>query len=141
MAEAVFKKFDASGDGKMDAKELQAALKEMDVTPSKDLLKAIMAQYDKAPKNGLLELNEFKNLVADLQTIQNASVEEVLDTFTTFDKDKSGFIEPDELKEVMTSLNMGSDENTIQAMIAIADKDGDGRVSVAEFANIIGHGK
>ncbi|CAH1244816.1 CALML3 [Branchiostoma lanceolatum] len=141
MAEAAFNKHDVNKDGKMSSAELKAALEELNVKPSGALLQAILVQYDKAPQNGVLELNEFKNLVADMQAIQTAKREEVLDTFTTFDKDKSGFIEPGELKEVLKSLNMGNDDATVQAMMAIADTDKDGKVSITEFANIIGHGE
>ncbi|XP_066267209.1 uncharacterized protein [Branchiostoma lanceolatum] len=138
MAEAAFNKHDVNKDGKMSSAELKAALEELDVKPSDALLQAILVQYDKAPKNGVLELNEFKNLVADMQAIEGANREDVLDTFTNFDKDKSGFIEEGELKEALTTLGFASDDHTVQAMIAVADKDKDGKVSITEFANMIG---
>ncbi|XP_035694118.1 calmodulin-like protein 4 [Branchiostoma floridae] len=98
-----------------------------------------MIHYDKAPKNGVLELNEFKNLVADMKAIQNSKREEVLDAFFKFDKDKSGFIEPNELKEVLTYLGLASGEEIVKTMIGVADSNKDGKISITELANVMGH--
>ncbi|XP_078681768.1 uncharacterized protein LOC144916514 [Branchiostoma floridae x Branchiostoma belcheri] len=140
MAEAVFKKHDVNHDGKMSNTELAEALKELEVTASGGLVQAIIDRYDKPPKNGFLDLAEFTALVTDLEAIKAAKREEVLDTFTHFDKDGNGFIEPDELKAVMHEFGTGGDDATVQAAIDLADINKDGKVSITEFAKFLGHG-
>ncbi|XP_019616305.1 PREDICTED: calmodulin-like protein 3 [Branchiostoma belcheri] len=136
---AVFEKYDVNQDGTMCSKELEAALKDMEISASPEFLKEIMAQYDK-DKNGSLEFHEFKKVIADMKAIQVATVADVRDLFKSFDKDGSGYIEKAELREVLTVLGVGNDEHTVQAMIAAADTNNDGRVSIIEFSRIIGHG-
>ncbi|XP_078613453.1 uncharacterized protein LOC144883091 [Branchiostoma floridae x Branchiostoma japonicum] len=138
--ETVFKKHDVNDDGKMSSKELETALKELDVTASPHLLKEIMAQYDK-DKNGFLEFSEFKKVIADLKAIQAATVDDTYEIFKSFDKDGSGFIEQAELKDALAMMGIGNDENTMKAMMVAADTNRDGRVSIIEFAKIVGHGK
>ncbi|KAI8489634.1 hypothetical protein Bbelb_325400 [Branchiostoma belcheri] len=136
---AVFEKYDINQDGTMCSKELEAALKDMEITASPEFLKEIMAQYDK-DKNGSLEFHEFKKVIADMKAIQAATVADVRDLFKSFDKDGSGYIEKAELREVLTVLGVGNDEHTVRAMIAAADSNNDGRVSIIEFSKIVGHG-
>lgn len=42
------------------------------------------------------------------------------------DDDKSGYLEVNEFREIMNSINSGFTENDIEKMINMADIDGDG---------------
>lgn len=63
---------------------------------------------------------------------------ELLAAFQVFDKDKSGFLSPDELRAVLKQL--GGDtmsDKEIDDIMREADTDGDGNISFAEFKNIM----
>ncbi|XP_035692485.1 calcium-dependent protein kinase 19-like [Branchiostoma floridae] len=141
-SEKVFSKHDVNKDGKMSSKELEAALKELGVPASSTLIQGILAQYDKPPHDGFISLTEFQNLATDMEAITKTGLEETLKHFTeTYDKDGSGFITRDELKAGMVTLGMGSDDATVNAIIQMSDVNNDGKISVQEFAAVIGHGK
>ena len=53
--------------------------------------------------------------------------------FTMFDKDKNGYIERDELKQMMTKLGEKLTDGEIDEMMKEADTDNDGRVNYNEF--------
>ncbi|XP_025973803.1 parvalbumin alpha [Dromaius novaehollandiae] len=72
--------------------------------------------------------------------LKNKSLEELKKVFCILDKDRSGFIEEDELKFVLKSFNPNgrdlSDKET-KALMAAGDKDGDGKIGVDEFATMV----
>merc|ERR1712072_320957 len=68
---------------------------------------------------------------------QEQMEEEIKNAFLTFDADGSGFIDRDELVNVLTTMGDPVDEETINGMIAEADVDGDGKINYAEFTKIM----
>ena len=67
---------------------------------------------------------------------QEAMEEEIKNAFLTFDADGSGFIDREELVNVLTTMGDPVDEETINGMIAEADLDGDGKINYAEFTKV-----
>ena len=53
--------------------------------------------------------------------------------FKMFDKDKNGYIEREELKQMMTKLGEKLTDSEIDEMMKEADTDKDGRVNYNEF--------
>ena len=53
--------------------------------------------------------------------------------FKMFDKDKNGYIEREELKQMMTKLGEKLTDGEIDEMMKEADTDKDGRVNYNEF--------
>merc|ERR1711861_113388 len=62
---------------------------------------------------------------------QDQMEEEIKNAFLTFDADGSGFIDREELVNVLTTMGDPVDEETINGMIAEADLDGDGKINYA----------
>lgn len=58
--------------------------------------------------------------------------------FRVFDSNGNGFIDREELRKVMQSLNESLSEEELDAMIKEADKNGDGQISFEEFKVMMG---
>ena len=79
--------------------------------------------------NGSIEFEEFITLMAKKAKSGMEAEEELLLAFQVFDKDDSGTISSDELKQVMAALSPGLTEEDLEEMVKEVDQDGDGEVS------------
>lgn len=72
--------------------------------------------------------------------LKKKSPEDVKKVFHILDKDRSGFIEEEELKFVLKGFTPDgrdlSDKET-KALLAAGDKDGDGKIGADEFATMV----
>ncbi|NXC31107.1 PRVM protein, partial [Campylorhamphus procurvoides] len=72
--------------------------------------------------------------------LKKKSPEDVKKVFHILDKDRSGFIEEEELKFVLKGFTPEgrdlSDKET-KALLAAGDKDGDGKIGAEEFATLV----
>ena len=59
------------------------------------------------------------------------------DVFDQMDKDGGGDVSPLELREMLETLGIKISPEEAQAMVAMADTDGDARVSKSEFLDVI----
>ena len=81
-----------------------------------------------APESGQIEFSEFCDLMA--KHMKEEDQEETLQAaFRTFDKDGSGRISADELRQVMHTLGETLTDEEIEDMIREADTDGDGQIN------------
>ena len=65
------------------------------------------------------------------------SEDELRECFDAFDKDHSGTIERNEIKEVCTQLGIDATKAEIDNLMSTADADGDGKISFEEFSNAV----
>ncbi|KAK6122860.1 hypothetical protein DH2020_043386 [Rehmannia glutinosa] len=82
--------------------------------------------------NGMLNCDEFVTLAVHLKKISN---DELLhEAFLHFDKNKSGYIEFEELQQSLLDDQFGpTNDQVVQDIIFDADLDKDGRISYPEF--------
>ncbi|KAJ0235402.1 calcium-binding protein CML25 [Hirschfeldia incana] len=129
--EAVFKKFDVNGDGKISSKELGAIMASLGhVVPEEELQKAV-AEIDKKG-DGHINLEEFIELFTKGMD-QNDVLENLKDAFSVYDIDGNGSISAEELHEVLRSLGDECSIAECKKMIGGVDKDGDGTIDFEEF--------
>merc|ERR1711871_337144 len=107
-------------------------LRSLGQNPTEAELAALVEEVDK-DKSGTIEFDEF----VDLMARTNKTQEEMENAFLPFDADGSGFIDREELVNVLTTMGDPVDEETINGMIAEADLDGDGKINYAEFTKIM----
>mmetsp|Transcript_83466 Transcript_83466/g.145093 ORF Transcript_83466/g.145093 Transcript_83466/m.145093 type:complete len:319 (+) Transcript_83466:102-1058(+) len=62
---------------------------------------------------------------------KNATIPELVAAFQKLDKDGNGQLEPEELKEALSSMGVSDEE--VDAMIKEADINGDGKINKGEF--------
>jgi calcium-dependent protein kinase len=64
--------------------------------------------------------------------------EGLIEAFRSFDVDGSGYLDREELVEALTSMGDGPvDKETVNAWIAEADVDGDGKINLKEFISMM----
>jgi Ca2+-binding EF-hand superfamily protein len=66
-----------------------------------------------------------------------AEVEEIREAFNYFDKDGSGTIDVNELKQAMQELGFEAKNQTVYRMIQDLDKDGSGQIDFDEFLDMM----
>lgn len=133
----VFKSVDADGSGAIDAKELHAALTKVateqkwDKVPTEEQVAARLASMP-TEKEGELSLPEYIFMVAGVKVMTFCAV-----LFDEFDKDGSGDISADELKEVVTKIHANNglpppDDDLINEVVKEIGGD-DMKVDFEEF--------
>ncbi|CAL1126429.1 unnamed protein product [Cladocopium goreaui] len=127
--------FDKDGNGCISVDELGVVLKALGRTPTQDELKAMIGEADE-DGSGQIEFPEFLKLMA-AKLHDMDSVEELQEAFSVFDRDKSGQVTASELKHVMNSLGEKVTNEEVEQMIAEADIDGDGELSVDDFIQFV----
>lgn len=68
-----------------------------------------------------------------IKDLTSEEVEDLKETFRTFDKDGNGEIDLNELRTVMTSLGYNPTDKQLQDMMDKVDLDGNGFICFAEF--------
>ena len=149
-----FLKFDKDGSGKIDAAELQVAIRSLGLHMSDAEISTMMAAADK-DGDGEIDYAEFEAMIknsadgaADWNLVRqtlggedaaevSASILSLKDAFRTFDKDGSGSIDTDELKRAMEHMGLNLTADEIAEMMATADKNEDGEIDLEEFEGMM----
>ncbi|CAH0002356.1 unnamed protein product [Clonostachys byssicola] len=133
-----FQLFDKDGDGEITTAEIGEIMKSLGLNPSEDELEDILNEVD-VDKNGSVDFNEFVAMMS--RKHQSADPDQELrDAFNVFDRDGTGTISRDELKNVMKSIGEHLTEDELDEMLKLADENGDGQIDYDEFVKIMGHG-
>ncbi|XP_028120225.1 calcium-dependent protein kinase 10-like isoform X2 [Camellia sinensis] len=90
--------------------------------------KALRADVD---GNGILDYGEFVAVTIHLQKMENDA--HFREAFMFFDKDGSGYIELDELREALADESGETDADVLNEIMREVDTDKDGQISYDEF--------
>lgn len=85
-------------------------------------------------KSGFIDYSEF--VVAAMNEKSILSNEKLQSAFKMFDKDNSGFISSDEIKEIL-GFGKTLSEEAVNDIIKQVDANGDGQISFEEFASMM----
>ena len=132
----VFKAFDKNGDGKLSMQEVKEGyLEHYGKVMSDEEVEDMFNKVD-TDKSGFIDYSEF--VVAAMNENQLTSNEKLQAAFKMFDKDGSGSISADEIREVLSfgGTNPLSKE-AIDAIIKQVDENGDGDISYEEFVDMM----
>ncbi|KAL8161145.1 hypothetical protein V2J09_012634 [Rumex salicifolius] len=137
--EKVFQKFDANGDGRISASELESLLRALGSETSQEEVSRMMSEMDK-DGDGFIDLNEFAEFHRGSEEILDDSGNgnrELREAFDMYDKDKNGLISARELHTVLKSLGEKVSMKDCSKMISSVDADGDGHVNFEEFKKMM----
>ncbi|CAI2366546.1 unnamed protein product [Moneuplotes crassus] len=124
----LFNSIDKNKDGYITVKELQEVTKD---TMTELDIKNILMSID-LDKNGAINYSEF--IAASMNEIITKDASKMKTAFDFFDRDKNGFIERHELKEILSKNNDEMlDELLIDEVVNECDLDGDGKIDYLEF--------
>lgn len=131
----LFRRFDTNNDGYITKKELAKGLRKLKYRTDAEI-DVIMDKMD-TDKNGAINFNEF--ISASLNDTVTKDFQRIEEAFHFFDKDGNGYIEEDELKEVLDQKDFpGLGGEVFVEAIREWDADGDGRISYEEFLTYMG---
>ena len=127
--------FDVDGGGTITAEELGDVMRSLGQKPTRAQLEAMVNEID-ADGDGAIDFPEFLTMM--LRKMNEGDPEkELRDVFMVFDKDQSGTISAEELRNVMRVIGEKLTDQEIEDAIKLADTTGDGEVSYDEFIQFI----
>ncbi|KAK2663935.1 hypothetical protein Ddye_002509 [Dipteronia dyeriana] len=126
----MFTLMDTDNDGKVSYEELKAGLRKVGSQLAEPEIKMLMEVAD-VDGNGVLDYGEFVAVTIHLQKMEND--EHFRRAFMFFDKDGSGYIELDELREALADESGETDVDVLNDIMREVDTDKDGNISYDEF--------
>ncbi|GFP97738.1 calcium-dependent protein kinase 29 [Phtheirospermum japonicum] len=132
----MFNNMDTDGSGTITYEELRTGLTKLGSKLSEPEIKQLMEAAD-VDKNGSIDYIEF--ITATMHRHRLDREENLHKAFCHFDKDNSGHITRDELRQAMTQYGMG-DEATIDEVLDDVDTDKDGKINYDEFVAMMRKG-
>ncbi|CAH9134961.1 unnamed protein product [Cuscuta epithymum] len=126
-----FQLMDTNNKGKIDVNELRVGLQKLGhQVPDSDL--QILMEAGDVDKDGYLDCAEFVAISVHLRKLGNE--EHLKKAFEFFDKNQSGYIELEELRDALADEIDTNSEEIVNAIMQDVDTDKDGRISYEEFA-------
>lgn len=128
----MFEQLDLNGDGMLQRDELVIGFRNIYGEVVEEEIDQIMALAD---LNGNGELDYSEWLVATAKRSDILNKDKLMQAFQYFDKDGSGQISLDELKDGMgdIELNQGLDDGVYRDILNEADQNKDGEIDFEEF--------
>lgn len=131
-----FDLFDSDHSGFVDGKELQAMLNGMGVVISAEDVQDIVKQYD-GDGNGGIDFDEFVCIVGSCEQ-QMETGDVVAQLFASMDKNGDGTLSRQELAQELLSIpGSGLEQGDVDGLLHDIDGDGDGDISLTEFAAML----
>merc|ERR550534_3224434 len=119
----------------IDVRELKASMKALGYDVKKEELRQIFYDLDRDTRQSV-SFDEFQRLMTTRFSKRDTR-EEVDKIFRLIDEDKTGFITFKNLKRVVQELKEDLNDDEIQKMIDVADRDDDGKISADEFWRVM----
>ncbi|KAK9740068.1 hypothetical protein RND81_03G008900 [Saponaria officinalis] len=132
----MFNNIDTDRSGTITLEELKAGLARLGSRLTEPEIQQLMEAAD-VDKNGSIDYMEF--ITATMHRHRLDKDENLYKTFQFFDKDNSGYITKEELRQAMEEYGMG-DEATIKEILDDVDTDQDGQINYEEFVAMMKKG-
>ena len=132
----IFKELDESGEGLLSMEELKKGYKKFFTDSLTDSeFDEIMKTIDQ-DKSGQISIEEFLRATVNYENL--VTEKNLKYAFDYFDKDHSGFLSPDEIREVLGLSDENEETNKlVNDIIKDVDINGDGQISYEEFKTMM----
>lgn len=127
-----FSALDENGDGKISKRELSRAYKLVGFNPTKAHIDSVVQEHD-ANADGYIDFEEYFNVMKSKMILVDLRKEKLKTAFKVLDMDQDGFITEEELRHALSSNGDYFTEQEIKDIIAMADKNSDGKIDYHEF--------
>merc|ERR1711953_230801 len=134
-----FRKFDTDGDAQISRQEVMQGASGAGMKMSSDEVDTLFILGDKNG-DGAIDFAEFAEIMIPSAPERIAKLKkcfrnrtEIEAAFRRFDTNKDGAISFQEMKNGLNSCAISFTEQEVEICCAVADKDGDGEVSLSEF--------
>ncbi|CAF0810181.1 unnamed protein product [Brachionus calyciflorus] len=134
--EDTFQIFDKDCDGFITLIEIRTVMNSLGFFPGDDLIRKSIQDIDN-DNSGTVDFEEFICMMSKFRKTAKELDDELKEIFKIFDKNKDGFIDYAELKDVLVRLGENITDDEVMDMIKEADVDGDKKVSYNEFRSIL----
>lgn len=132
----LFELFDKDKDGLITKDELKMVLRDFGNIDKKE----IQTLYDQmgVKQDGNINFKQFSKCIETYyyKTDKQSEEEELKNSFKLFDKDKSGTIDVEELKKVLTSIGEKLSDKEVDVLFREADRNKDGHIQYSEFVKL-----
>ena len=132
--EKIFKSIDKDGDGHLSKEEILAGYEDHFGIPISDEEVDKMFLNIDVDGNGTIDYTEF--VMATMNEKNQNNNDKLMQAFKMFDKDGSGTITKDEIKEVL-GFDSSIDMKLIDNIIKEVDENGDGEIQFDEFCHMM----
>ncbi|CAF1220050.1 unnamed protein product [Adineta ricciae] len=134
--EESFSVLDRDGDGSISNSEIHSLMNSLGYSPSHEDISSVISKVD-IDGDGSVDFDEFLIMMQRRKSIGGSGTE-LQKVFNVFDKNKDGYIDKDELYDMLARLGEHITEEDVIEMISEADcLDHDGKVSYEEFKAIL----
>ncbi|CAF0780984.1 unnamed protein product [Didymodactylos carnosus] len=131
----VFDLFDKDGSGSIDSQEIGQLMRSLGQNPTNKQIEDLISQADKNG-NQRLDFNEFVEFMSAHWNDRDQA-DELKEAFRLFDKDNSGYLTINELKQVMLNMGEKLSQEELDDMMREADLNHDGKLDYHEFVRTL----
>ncbi|XP_076438153.1 neo-calmodulin-like isoform X2 [Babylonia areolata] len=128
--------FDKDGDGRISKEELGPVLRILGRHPTQADLDSMMKEAD-TDNSGFLSFEEYAQVIAKHLTPLDEVKIGLRQAFQVFDKDKSGYLNLEELQDVLCSVGDVLSAREAETVLHAVDLNNDKRVDVEEFVEFL----
>eukprot|EP00747_Dinoflagellata_sp_TGD_P215639 gnl/TRDRNA2_/TRDRNA2_88306_c0_seq1.p1 gnl/TRDRNA2_/TRDRNA2_88306_c0~~gnl/TRDRNA2_/TRDRNA2_88306_c0_seq1.p1 ORF type:complete len:758 (+),score=209.50 gnl/TRDRNA2_/TRDRNA2_88306_c0_seq1:3-2276(+) len=130
---SVFSRFDNDHDGEVDTEQLCPMLVSMDLMPNPELVEQVISSLT---RYATISADEWQDFV---RAYREKEIQRLRALFDDADTNKGGYLEVDEIQNLITKLGyVQTLQISLEAMAAV-DEDNDGKVSFKEFEDFLEH--
>ena len=131
----MFKLFDKDGDGLISSDEINSLLFAIGRNQTDEETKKFVSEFDK-DGNGEIDIKEFCTFIEEVENVPRSKQEEIVEAFKVFDLDENGYVSLDEFKTILLKFSGEFTEKEVSEIFNLADSNGDGKLSYAEFVEL-----
>lgn len=128
---------DVDGDHNVTMKELRMFVNKMGQTVTDQELSNLMYMMDIDGIGSIMPSSFTRTLINIMSTPQSEDI--LRETFQIYDKDRSGYITVDNLRNTFIQMDQLLPTEELEQMIRQYDNDGDGCLSYEEFVSMMTH--